>query len=81
MVSLEKMQKYQAKNIIDACQFLEHIERYEKIPRLREFEKDMILNDMRLKKINDHINLLKEFDDASDPQTLKMMFIYKNITS
>lgn len=40
-----------------------------------------MLGDMRLQKLNDMFSLLKEFDGANDPQTLKSMFVYKDIVN
>ena len=63
---------------MQACFYLEHKEKYDNIPRFRDLDKEQVLGDLRLQKLNEMFNLLKEFDDASDPQTLKKMFIYYN---
>ena len=44
----------------------------------RDLDKEKILGDMRLEKLNDMFDLLKGFDDATDPQTLKKMFVYQD---
>ena len=48
------------------------------MPRYRDLDKELVLGDQRLNKLNEMFDLLKEFDDASDPQTLKKMFIYQD---
>ena len=57
------------------------MERYEKQPRYREMDKDLALAEVRQKKMDEAYELLKEFEDAVDPNTLKMMFIYKDIVN
>ena len=75
------IRKFECKNIVEACYFLEHVEQYEKKPAEREMDKELVLADVRNKKLNDMFELLKEFEDASDPKSLKMMFIYKDIVN
>jgi len=38
----------------------------------------MVLAEARLEKMNGMFELLTEYDDAADPQTLKKMFIYQD---
>ena len=75
------IRKFECKNIVEACYFLEHVEQYEKKPAEREMDKELVLAEMRNKKMNEMFELLKEFEDASDPKSLKMMFIYKDIVN
>lgn len=75
------IKKFECKNIVEACYYLEHVEQYEKKPAEREMDKELILADIRNKKLNEMFDLLKEFEDASDPKSLKMMFIYKDIVN
>ena len=77
-VNPNDVKKFECKNIVQACFYLEHKEKYDNIPRFRDLDKEQVLGDLRLQKLNEMFNLLKEFDDASDPQTLKKMFIYYN---
>ena len=74
----EDIKKFECKNIVSACFYLEHKEKYDNRPRYRDLDKELVLGDVRLQKLNEMFNLLKEFDDASDPQTLKKMFIYQD---
>ena len=74
-----KFRKFECQNIVNACYYLEHVERYEKQPRFKELDKDQVLGELRLHKQNEMFNMLKEFDEANDPQTLKLMFIYRDI--
>ena len=64
---------------MNSCLFLEHQENLDNKPRQRELDKDQVLGEMRLTKQNDMFDILKEFDEANDPQTLKLMFIYRDI--
>lgn len=77
--SLNRYRKFQCQNIVNSCTFLEHEEKYENQPRQRELDKDQVLGEIRLVKQNDMFDILKEFDDANDPHTLKLMFIYRDI--
>ena len=52
---------------MSACFYLEHKEKYDNRPRYRDLDKEQILGETRLQKLNQMFDLLKEFDDASDP--------------
>ena len=71
-----ELKKFECKNIVHSCFYLEHKEEYVNRKIYRELDRDKILGDARLTKLNEIFNRLKEFDDANDPQTLKKMFIY-----
>lgn len=77
--SLNRFRKYQCQNIVNSCTFLEHEEKYNNQPRQIELDKDQVLGEIKLKKQNEMFDILKEFDDANDPHTLKLMFIYQDI--
>ena len=78
LVDPRDIKKFECKNIVQACFFLEHKEKFDNVPRYRDLDKELVLGDQRLTKLNEMFDLLKEFDDASDPQTLKKMFIYQD---
>ena len=63
---------------MNSCFYLEHKEKYDNHPRYRDLDKEQILGDFRLQKMNQMFNLLTEFEDANEPQTLKKMFIYQD---
>lgn len=44
-------------------------------------DKELALAEVRQQKMEEAYELLKEFEDANDPNTLKMMFIYKDIVN
>lgn len=80
-MSMSEIRKFECKNIVDSCYYLEHIERYEKQPEYREMDKEMILNEMRNAKLNETYELLKEFEDANDPAALRRIFLYKDLVN
>jgi hypothetical protein len=72
------VRRFQCKNIVDSCFFLEHREKYVNQLLYRDLDKEKVLADERISKMNEIFGLLKEFNDARDPQTLKKMFIYQD---
>jgi len=72
------VRRFQCKNIVDSCFFLEHREKYVNQLIYRDLDKEKVLADERISKMNEIFGLLKEFNDARDPQTLKKMFIYQD---
>ena len=77
--SMNRFRKFECQNIVNSCLFLEHEEKYTNLPREKELDKDQVLGEIRLSKQDNMFNILKEFDEANDPQTLKLMFIYRDI--
>ena len=63
---------------MSSCAFLQHLEKYNNLPRYREIDKDIILDELRSSKMGDMQRLLQSFEEASDPRTLMHMFIHRD---
>ena len=71
-----ELKKQQCTNILHSCHYLEHREKYTNLPRYRDLDKDKIIGDTRLQKLDDMFEQVTDNDYARDPQIVKKLFIY-----
>jgi hypothetical protein len=48
LVDPRDIKKFECKNIVQACFFLEHKEKFDNRPRYRDLDKELVLGDVRL---------------------------------
>lgn len=78
---VELVRRYECKNVVDSCFFLEHCNSMFNMPKVKEIDKDRVLSDLRLQKMNNFIDQMKDFNHATDPEILKRMVVYQDIVN
>lgn len=71
-----QLNKANCRNIIESCYHLEHLEKFKNQKVYAKMDKEKILADERQHKLNGMIAQMEEFNEATNPQALRKMFVY-----